>query len=39
VKCIECSPPMEIVRFQVARKDAPKGNEHLVLKPRGYGGN
>jgi hypothetical protein len=36
VKCIECKPPMEIVRFKVAREDPPTGNDHRVLKPRSY---
>jgi hypothetical protein len=36
VKCLECKPPMEIVRFKVAREDAPMGNNHRLLKPRSY---
>jgi len=36
VKCIECRPPMEIVRFKIAREDPPTGNEHRLLKPRNY---
>jgi hypothetical protein len=36
VKCLECHPPMEIVRFKVAREDPPEGEKHKLLLPRNY---
>jgi hypothetical protein len=43
VKCLECRPPMETVRFKVAREEAPTGNAHRLLKTKNYriisGGN
>jgi hypothetical protein len=36
VKCIECHPPMEIVRFKVAHEDAPKGENHRLVMPKSY---
>lgn len=36
VKCIECHPPMEIVRFKVAHEDPPEGENHKLLLPKNY---
>ena len=34
VKCLECTPPMEIVRFKVEKMDAPMGQDHEAWKAR-----
>ncbi len=33
VKCLECPPDSEIVRFKIAQEEAPDGNQHRILKP------